>query len=425
MVIADLEIHSRYARACSKSLSPVELDAWARRKGVEILSSGDITHPLWRREFRRITEECESGFYCVKSEYLAELSPRLRGRTTPRFVLGGEVALMFRSGDTKGRRIHVLFLAPSFDAVEKLVALINDKGKLASDGRPILSMSGRDFVVACHAADERIVVIPAHIWTPWFGTLGSKSGFDSFEEAFGDQAEYVKTFETGLSADPAMCWGVGSLGGRVLISSSDAHSAPNIMREATLLHGEVGGYNYDRLRQAIIELGNPDYDGTIEFYPEEGKYHLDGHAGCKVVLEPEETDKLSGVCPACGKPLTVGVKYRTHELATEPSGVQPSHAGRAVFVVPLQEIIAEALGRGKSTKGVRALYFRMTDELGTEYQVLRERSDWPAWVPPRVAEGICKVRQGEVIIKPGYDGLYGVVRLFDDNMNRQPSLWEG
>ncbi|HEY1074690.1 MAG TPA: endonuclease Q family protein [Patescibacteria group bacterium] len=404
MVVADLEIHSRFARACSKTLNPQELNDWAKRKGVNLLSTGDITHPLWRREFRNAVDERETGFFVLKSEKNDFLAPR--------FILGGEVSLMFREGEKKGRRVHLLFLAPSFEAVERLVAKINHKGKLASDGRVILSMSCREFALACQEADPHIIVIPAHIWTPWFGLLGSKSGFDSIEEAFGDQASYIRTYETGLSADPAMCWRVETLNSRVLISSSDAHSAPNMMREATLFNGNITDYSYARLYDVLIEVGNKDYYGTLEFYPQEGKYHADGHAACKLTFDPAMTKTLKGRCPKCGGLITVGVNHRVDDLASHPVGYVPKHAGKVLYSVPLQEIIAEAVAKGKSTKSVQSLYFQMISEIASEYSLLHEVESFPEWVPEKVVEGIYMVRRGEVNVIPGYDGVYGVVKLF-------------
>lgn len=416
MIVADLEIHSRYARACSKSLSPHELNYWAKRKGISLLSTGDITHPLWRREMQRSLKEKEPGFFVLKEED--------RNQNAPRFVLGSEVSLMFRQGELKGRRVHLMFLAPSFKAVESLVAKINNKGKLASDGRVILSMSCHDFADACFTTDSEILVIPAHIWTPWFGLLGSKSGFDSIEEAFGDLAKDITTYESGLSADPAMCWRVNSLNKRVLISSSDAHSSPNMMREATLLNGEVKDYDYSRLRQAISEPGNPDYYGTLEFYPQEGKYHADGHAACRIALEPEGTNNLRGRCPQCGGVITVGVKHRVYDLAAHEVGFKPKYGGRVVYSVPLQEIIAEAMSKGKHTKGVQGIYTRMVETIAPEFSLLHEPIEFPSWVLPRIIEGISKVKRGDVTILPGYDGIYGVVRLFHP-VEVPQTLWEG
>ncbi len=415
MIIADLEIHSRYARACSKYITPAELNSWAKRKGVHILSSGDITHPLWRREVMKTTVEREPGFLVLKEE---ESNPN-----APRFVLGGEVSLMFRQGEKKGRRVHVLFLAPSFAAVEKLVAVIQTKGKVASDGRVILSMSCRDFTAACLESDPRFLVIPAHIWTPWFGLLGSKSGFDSIEEGFEDMAPYIKAYETGLSADPAMCWRVETLNSRVLLSGSDLHSPPNMMREATLLNGDVTDYSYERLYHAISEVGNVDYYGTLEFYPEEGKYHADGHAACGVVLQPSETKKLKGICPHCGKPLTIGVNYRVDDLASHPTGYKPPHAGNVISSVPLQEIIADAFGKGKQSKTVQACYFRMIDTIAPEFTLLHDQKEFPNWVPERIVGGILRMRRGEVTIKPGYDGLYGTVTLYPEEATPL-TLWK-
>lgn len=416
MIIADLEIHSRYARACGKTITIHGLSEWAARKGVQLLSSGDITHPLWRREAERSLVERESGFYVVKDAVNNPLAPR--------FVLGGEVSLMFRQGEKKGRRVHVLFFAPSFRAVEALVARIQDKGKLASDGRVILSMSCRDFALVCQDADPGIMVVPAHIWTPWFGLLGSRSGFDSIEEAFEDQAGYITAFETGLSADPTMCWRVESLRKRVLISGSDLHSYPNMMREATLFNGSIDEWNYTRFQTVLSQPGHADYRGTLEFYPEEGKYHLDGHAACNVVLTPAETQRLNGICPSCGRPLTVGVLHRVEELATYPADQPPSHAGSVVYAVPLQEIIAEALGKGKQSKSVQYLYDRMVQEIATEYAILQEIEAFPQWVPGQVVEGVLRVRKGDLTIIPGYDGIYGQIRMFRQQ-DPQTKLWEG
>lgn len=427
MVIADLEVHSRYARACSKNITPQELHHWALRKGVTLLSTGDITHPLWRREISKILIEQEPGFFVLNEKYLNSDWPlAIRARMTqdnmPRFVLGGEVSLMFRQGDKKGRRVHLLFLAPSFRAVEELVAKINNKGKLASDGRVILSMSCKEFSKVCRETDPRIMVIPAHIWTPWFGLLGSKSGFDSIEEAFEDEAKNIAAYETGLSADPAMCWRVDSLNSRVLISSSDLHSPPNMMREATLLNSVISDYNYEHLREVLSQVGHPDYYGTLEFYPEEGKYHADGHAACTVILGPEKTNELNGRCPVCGQLVTVGVLHRVYDLANHPAGFKPKNAGQVIYMVPLQEIIAEALGRGKQSKSVQQIYFRMTEELGSEFVINHELDAFPNWVPSRIIEGIKKVRNGKLTIIPGYDGIYGQVKLFRKNDAKIP-LW--
>lgn len=414
MIIADLEIHSRYARACSNSLSANELNFWAKRKGVNILSMGDITHPLWRREMQRSLVEKEPGFFILKED--------INNNDAPRFVLGGEVSLMFRQGEVKGRRVHLIFLAPSFKAVEALVAIINTKGKLASDGRVILSMSCRDFADACFDADPEMMVIPAHIWTPWFGLLGSKSGFDSIEQAFGNLADKITTYETGLSADPPMCWRIDSLNKRVLISSSDLHSGPNMMREATLLNGKITDYDYSRLKRAISELGNKDYYGTLEFYPQEGKYHADGHAACKTVLTPERTYELHGRCPNCGGVITVGVNHRVADLARHSVGFKPADAGEVIYAVPLQEIIAEALSKGKHTKSVQTLYNRMVEEIAPEFSLLQNVEVFPDWVPTRVVNGIKKVKTGDVTLIPGYDGIYGVVKLFQPN-EQKLTLW--
>jgi len=348
------------------------------------------------------------------------------------------VSLIFRAEDTssnedetsrhpsatrsRGRRVHLLFLAPSFEAVERLVALINPKGKLASDGRPVLRMSCRDFALACAEADEQIMIIPAHIWTPWFGLLGSKSGFDSIEEAFGDQASRIHAYETGLSSDPPMCWRVESLNKRVLVSSSDLHSGPNMMREATLLHSKVSDYDYSSLREVLTVSGHKNYYGTLEFFPQEGKYHADGHAACRVVMEPEKTKALGGLCPVCGRPLTVGVNHRVLDLASYAVDYKPKYGGVVIYAVPLQEIIAAALDKGKQSKAVQSLYDRLVDSVDTEYALLHERKEFPAWVPERVVAGIQKVRDGDVIIDPGYDGVYGKVNLFQPSDTKM-SLW--
>ena len=404
---ADLHLHSPYAMATSPSTTLESMADWAGIKGVDLLATADFTHPVWLAELKAKLEPLDDGLF------------GLRGRErAPRFVLGTEVSCVYAQGG-RTRRLHLLVLAPDFGAVDRLCAALAPHGKLASDGRPTLRLSAREAVAAALGADERCEVIPAHAWTPWYGVYGSKGGFDSLAECFGDMLPHVHAVETGLSSDPSMNWRVPELDGMSLVSFSDAHSPSRIGRELTVFEGEP---SYDGLRAALAD-GSIAY--TVEFHPEEGKYHYDGHRKCGVCQHPATTLRTGERCPVCGRAMTLGVLHRMEALSGRPAAVERGADGllsdpggvRPPFrrLVGLQTVIAEAMGRGRDTKGVQQTYSRLVEGVGNELHVLSEAPlDAVATIAgERVAEGVARSRAGDVAISPGYDGVYGTVRLWE------------
>lgn len=412
-LICDLEIHSKYARAVSKESDLPHHHLWARKKGIDIVGTGDFTHPAWFKECGAQLEEADGGLYRLGEKYKINYSAAWKGE--PLFMYTAEVACIFSRGG-RVRRVHVLLFAPSREAAGKLnEALARAGGKLASDGRPILGLDMIRLAEMAREADSRFLVIPAHVWTPWFGMYGSKSGFDSFSEAWGAVADWIPAIETGLSSDPPMNWRLPELDRKSIVSFSDAHSPPNLGREATVIEAEEPSY---RAVAAAIrrEGGKDNIIETWEFFPEEGMYHCDGHRVCAVRLSPAETRKKKGMCPTCGRPLTVGVMYRVEELAGRAEG--SGGEGRAPYrsLVPLTEIIADGLELGKKTKGVATIYESIVQKVGSEFEVLmiKPLEELQAVLDPMVARGIERMRKGEVAIEPGYDGVYGKVKLFTD-----------
>ena len=411
---ADLHLHSPYAMGTSSALSLQTLAAWADVKGVDVLASSDFTHPAWLAELKRSLRPAGDGLF-----ELTEPPERyeVRGRKRlARFVLGTEVSCVYPQ-DGRSHRLHLLILAPDFDAVDGICAAFAPYGALASDGRPTLRLSGRDVVEAVLEVDTRCEVIPAHAWTPWYALFGSKSGFDSLDECFGDMVEHVHAIETGLSSDPAMNWRVPELDGRTLVSFSDAHSAQRLGRELTVFAGEP---SYGALIQGL-RTGRVEW--TAEFYPQEGKYHHDGHRKCGVNLPPGEHD---GRCPVCGRKLTLGVLHRIESLAQrppEPLAADPdgtlrgTETERPPFrrLVPLAEVVAEALGRGVSSKVVQRTCLDLAARVGSELHVLTAAgaSEIGQIAGDRVAEGVMRARLGRVLIRPGFDGEYGTVQLWE------------
>ncbi len=403
---ADLHLHSPYARATSRELTFENMARWARIKGIDLLASADFTHPEWFAETKRKLRATGDGLY----EYEGA-----------RLVLGTEVNCNGYQGG-RNRRIHMLMLAPSIEVVERINAALADKGLLASDGRPTLHLTPRELLETLLHIDERIMLIPAHAWTPHFGIYGSRTGFDSLEECFGDLTPHVFAIETGLSSDPAMNWRMPELDDVSIVSFSDAHSLPKMARELTFIDGEL---SYDGLRQALREQS---IAYTVEFFPEEGKYHNSGHRKCGVNLSPEEVAKTGATCPACGRRMTLGVMQRTERLAKRPesfcrddNGFTCSKDGRPPFrsLVGLQQIVAESMGRGVNTKGVRTQYMALVKELGSEMHILMEAdvSDIERVGGERVAEGVERVRKGDIYIEPGYDGVFGKVSVWRDETN--------
>ena len=401
---ADLHLHSRFAYATSKNLTLEALACWAKLKGVDLLAAADFTHPVWRKELEEKLEPEPTGLYSFG------------GRS---FVLGTEVSCVYRQGG-RGRRVHVLLFAPDFTVVDKLCrALAIGGSNLESDGRPTLGLSARDLTDLAMDIDPRCLVIPAHVWTPWFGLYGSKSGFDSLEECFLDMTPYIHAVETGLSSDPAMNWNMAELSGKSIVSFSDAHSPAKIGRELTVFEGDL---SYSGLAEALKQQ---KVAYSVEFYPEEGKYHYSGHRKCGVSMSPEETARNGDRCPVCHRPLTLGVLHRVEKLSQGegaerrgPDGFIHGQQCRPQFIrlVPLVDIIAETMGRGPSAKSVQREYFRIIKELGSELQVLvwAGEADLEKVAGERLADGILKARTGGAVIEPGYDGLYGKVRIWPD-----------
>jgi len=401
--IADLHIHSRYARATSRDCDAPHLDLWARKKGITVLGTGDFTHPAWRAELEEQLVPAEEGLYTLRPEY------RLQGGPTgeARFVISGEISSIYKK-DGRVRKVHNVILLPDFDSARNLAARLEAIGNLHSDGRPILGLDSRDLLEITLEACPQAMFIPAHIWTPHFSLFGAFSGFNSIEECFEDLSCEIRALETGLSSDPPMNWRVSQLDRYTLVSNSDAHSPQKLGREANLLDTEL---SYPAMKRAI-ETGE-GFGGTLEFFPEEGKYHLDGHRNCGVVLTPAETEALGGRCPVCGKKLTIGVEHRVEELADREEGFRPANAKPFESLAPLPEVIGACCGYSESSKKVHACYEAMIAELGSEFHILRKTplADISRVAGPAVAEGIDRLRQGRVERKAGFDGQFGSVVL--------------
>ena len=417
-VIADVHIHSHYSRATSRNLTIPHLALWAQRKGVHIVGTGDIAHPGWLQELKEHLEPAEEGLFRLKEDIARDVTrqvpPACQG--TVRFILAGEISTIYKKNG-RTRKIHHVVFAPSFAAVEALQARLEKIGNIRSDGRPILGLDSRDLLEILLEVDERNVLIPAHIWTPWFALLGSKSGFDSVEECFEDLTPYIFALETGLSSDPPMNWRVSALDRYTLVSNSDAHSPQKLAREANILDIEL---SYDAFFDAIRSGSPSRFLGTVEFFPEEGKYHYDGHRKCGIVWDPKTTMAHGGICPVCGKPVTVGVMHRVEELADRPEGVPKPNALPYYSLIPLPEILGELLNVGSGSKRVRKEYERLLAHLGPELAILMDLPlEEIAHVGgSRLAEGIGRMRRGEVTVIPGYDGEYGIIRVFEEEGRR-------
>ena len=405
---ADLHLHSSYAMATSPSITLESMASWAAIKGIDLLATADFTHPVWLAELKAKLEPLDDGLFALRAKAPAAV----------RFVLGTEVSCVYAQGG-RTRRLHLLLLAPDFDAVDRLCAALAPHGKLASDGRPTLRLSAREVVAAALGADERCEVIAAHAWTPWYGAYGSKGGFDSLAEAFGDMLPHVHAIETGLSSDPSMNWRVPELDAMSIVSFSDAHSSSRMGRELTVFEGEP---SYDGLRAALAD-GAIAY--TVEFHPEEGKYHYDGHRKCGVCQHPATTLETGDRCPVCGRKMTLGVLHRMEALAGRPAAVERRADGmlsdpsgvRPPFrrLVGLETVIAEAVGHGRNTKGVQQTYQQLVASVGNELHVLSAApiEAIASVAGERVAEGVARSRAGDVAVSPGYDGVYGTVRLWE------------
>ena len=407
MLIADLHIHSKYSRATSRDCVPEYLDFWARRKGITLVGTGDFTHPAWRAELAEKLVPAEEGLYTLGPghRFQEDTAPG----PEPRFVVSGEISTIYKK-DGKTRKVHSVILLPSLEDAELLSRKLETIGNIRSDGRPILGLDTRDLLEITLESCPEAVFIPAHIWTPHFSVFGAFSGFDSLDACFGDLTEHIHALETGLSSDPPMNWRLSALDGYQLVSNSDAHSPSKLGREANLLDISP---SYPALRRAL-ETGE-GLAGTVEFYPEEGKYHLDGHRNCRSCLTPGETAAAGGCCPVCGRPVTIGVLHRVEALADRPEGYQKQGAKSFEHLVPLPEVIAASEGGTASGGKVNRKYEALLRHLGPEFQILRETplEDIAHAAGPLVAEGIRRMRSGEVRWEPGYDGAYGVLALLD------------
>ncbi len=415
MFYADLHIHSKYSRATSRESDLEHLAIWACKKGVSVLGTGDFTHPQWFAEIKEKLVPAEPGLYRLRDDLAREVERQAELAGVTRFMLQVEISTIYKKGD-RTRKVHHLIYAPDFEKAERLTQKLAAIGNVRSDGRPILGLDSRDLLEITLESGEGCYLVPAHIWTPWFAVLGSKSGFDSVDECYGDLSSEIFALETGLSSDPAMNWRLSQLDRYTLVSNSDAHSPPKIGRQACVFETEL---DYFAMLQAL-RTGDR-YGGTVELFPEEGKYHLDGHRKCGVRLSPDETRETDGVCPECGKKLTIGVMNRVDELADRPDGFRPDGANRFRSLVPLAEVIAEIRGVGEKSKKVQQAYEELLARVGSELYILEQAptEDIRAAGSPLVAEAVQRMREGRVIREAGYDGEYGTIRLFEkDELTR-------
>lgn len=409
---ADLHIHSKHAYATSRDADLEHMALWAAKKGIAVLGTGDFTHPEWFAEICRKLTRAEPGLFRLKRPWQKWVDDRLPKscRRVTRFLLQVEVSTVYRQ-DGKTRRVHHCIYAPDLATVRKLNRRLGPFGKLASDGRPTLKLDSRSLLELVMESHSDSFLIPAHIWTPWFAALGSKSGFDSLEECYGDLVEHIFALETGLSSDPGMNARLSQLDRFTMVSSSDAHSPPKIGREANVFETAL---DYLAMKRAL-ETGQ-GFGGTVEFFPEEGKYHLDGHRKCGVRLTPAETEKLQGKCPVCGGRVTVGVLNRIHELADRPPEYRDDDIPYFTSIVPLPEVVAEVEGVGAQSKRVQSAYENLMTRIGPEFHVLNEAplDEVERASSDMLAEGLRRMRNRQVVRHGGYDGEYGTVRLFKD-----------
>ncbi len=414
MFIADFHIHSKYSIATSRECIPEVLDLWARRKGLDLIGTGDFTHPAWREELAEKLIPSEEGLYKLKKEF--QRKDDLTGSAcSPRFIVSGEISSIYKKNG-KVRKVHNLILLPSIKAADALSLRLEAIGNIRSDGRPILGLDSRDLLEITLDTCPDAIFIPAHIWTPHFSLFGEYSGFDDIVECFGDLTCYIHALETGLSSDPPMNWRLSALDSFTLVSNSDAHSPINLAREANIFDTAL---SYPHISEALADKKTGGFYGTIEFFPEEGKYHYDGHRNCKICLKPSDTKALGGVCPVCGKRLTVGVLHRVETLADRAEGFMPESAAAKHFesLVPLREVIASAAGVSSISKKTKEIFDCLLRDIGPELFILRKApiADIEQKSGPLVAEGVRRLRSGEVEIEPGYDGQYGKIKIMDES----------
>jgi uncharacterized protein (TIGR00375 family) len=412
--IADLHIHSRYSRATSGDMTPEAIWRWAQLKGISVAGTGDFTHPKWFRELNDKLEPLGNGLYRLKKAYCPDNVP-VSCRADVSFMLTTEISCIY-SKNKRTRKIHCLVFVPDFSGAAKLSIALAKIGNLNSDGRPILGLDAKELLRIMLDVAPGAMLVPAHAWTPHFSVFGAASGFDSLEECFEELTPNIHAIETGLSSDPAMNWRLSALDKITLISNSDAHSPAKLGREANVLDTEL---SYSSILEAIRT--RKGFSGTIEFFPEEGKYHYDGHKDCGVSLTPQETKKHDYLCPMCGKKITVGVLHRVDLLADRNDGSKPKDAAPYKSIIPLPEIISETIKVGVNSKAVNTMYQSLLESLGNEFSILLDRplADIEAASSAQLREAIARMRSGRVNIAPGFDGEYGKVRIFEEIERKQ------
>jgi len=410
-IIADLHIHSKYSRACSKDLEIPKINEWAKVKGIQIIGTADWTHPQWLKHLKENLEEAKPGLYKIKNN-----------PDSVYFMLTTEVSCIYKQGD-KTRRLHICLFAPSFKAVDKVNQALQNRGvNLKSDGRPIMGLHADELTKIVLEADSKNLVIPAHAWTPWFSVFGSYSGFDAIQDCFGEMTKYIYAIETGLSSDPPMNWQWSALDNITLISNSDAHSPANLGREANVFDIPEKELSYDEICRIIKEKDKDRFLYTIEFFPEEGKYHHDGHRICGINFSPAESKKHKNICPVCKKPLTIGVLNRVEQLADRKPGFKLNTIGYK-SLVPLPEIISEVVGVGKKSKKVNSIYQDLISKGGSEFEILLDKdySDLKKIASPEIVLAIRNIREQKVKPIAGYDGVYGIIKIFKDGEIKKPT----
>jgi uncharacterized protein (TIGR00375 family) len=403
--IADFHIHSRYSRATSKEMDLEHLVPWAKLKGISLLGTGDFTHHIWFQELKSKLKPEGNGLFSYQGL---------------NFILTVEVSNIYSKGG-KGRRVHNLIFAPDFESAEKINNELAGYGKLSSDGRPMLGLDCVALVEIVKGANPDCFIVPAHAWTPWYSVFGSNSGFETIEECFEQYTKDIYALETGLSSDPAMNWRLSALDRFSLISNSDAHSPSRLGREANVFNCKM---DYYEILRTLKERDKQAFLYTVEFFPEEGKYHYDGHRNCDILYSPAESKKNNNICPVCGRSLTIGVMHRVEQLGDRAEGFVREDAVPYKNLIPLDEIIAESKGMSKNAKAVEQEYRLLVQKLGTELDILLNvpEEELAKSCSPRAARGILNVRQGKVKITPGYDGVYGKIEIFGEEGEAEKQL---
>ena len=414
--IADLHIHSRYSRATSPDMSLKKLWKWAQIKGISVVGSGDFTHPKWFLELKDKLEVLGNNLFILKDKYIEQYVPG-SCRSEVYFMLTTEISSIY-SKNGRIRKIHNLVFVPDLNVASKINAVLSNIGNLSSDGRPILGLDAKKLLKIIRDISDEAMLVPAHAWTPHFSIFGSGSGFDSLEECFEELSPYIYSIETGLSSDPAMNWRLSGLDHLTLISNSDAHSPAKLGREANIFDKDI---SYKAIVDAI--KNKKGFLGTIEFFPQEGKYHYDGHRACGICLSPKETIKHNFLCPVCGKKVTIGVMHRVEKLADREDGFKLEGAPPYYSVIPLSEIIAETLKVGVNSKAVENEYFKLIEKLGNEFRILMDASaaEIESAGSPILSDAISRMRAGNVHIEPGFDGEYGKIKISENTDKKNTS----